>query len=560
MSADLLALVSAPPSSGVDLTALVGSSLRWVGPATQAAQRVADLETKLSPRWVWWSARTDAAATVRAGVLLRRCHDLAEVHRLLYGRWSAAPEDVWATAHGIPLDEVAQAPADDLFAVVDESPRLVGQDGLLRGDALSGRWLNTPERLIQWAEAALTCAAHQLGHPRSRAAPLTFATESATALLCLELERDGLPIDRSRLEALITKVAGERPLSLADEADRRRERDALVLAHAPGREGTDLRNPAAVKELLAGAGIEVPDTRKWILEPYAATSALVRSLLAWRAAERIATTYGWRWLDTHVGADDRLRGAWTACDGGAGRMTAEAGLHNLPVLLRPGVAAHARRVLVRADLGQIEPRILAAVSADRAFVEASAADDLYAPVAARLGVERPVAKIAVLAAMYGQRSGAAGEALAGLERAFPQAMAVLDAAYAAGLRGEPVLTHGGRLVHTRAGPSSPVPGSDPGVDRARGRFARNAVIQGAAAEFFKAWVALLRQRLRPLGAEVVLCLHDEVLVHAPAQHAEEVVGQLHASLSEVGRWWFPGVPVRFVADAGVLSRWSEAKG
>ena len=61
-----------------------------------------------------------------------------------------------------------------------------------------------------------------------------------------------------------------------------------------------------------------------------------------------------------------------------------------------------------ADLGQVEPRVLAAVSRDEAFAAATREDDLYAPVAQRLGVERSVAKIAVLAAMYGQRSGAAG--------------------------------------------------------------------------------------------------------------------------------------------------------
>ena len=86
-------------------------------------------------------------------------------------------------------------------------------------------------------------------------------------------------------------------------------------------------------------------------------------------------------------ADDRLRGSWTACDGAGGRMTADTGLHNLPAALRPGVAAHVGQVLVRADLGQIEPRVLAVVSGDRTFAEATRADDLYAPVAARLGVE-----------------------------------------------------------------------------------------------------------------------------------------------------------------------------
>lgn len=51
------------------------------------------------------------------------------------------------------------------------------------------------------------------------------------------------------------------------------------------------------------------------------------------------------------------------------------------------------------------------------------ADDLYAPVAAKLRVERSVAKIAILAAMYGQRSGAAGESLRDLQGAYPVAWA-----------------------------------------------------------------------------------------------------------------------------------------
>src|SRR5690606_8589670 len=158
-------------------------------------------------------------------------------------------------------------------------------------------------------------------------------------------------------------------------------------------------------------------------------------------------TYGWRWLDAHVGADDRLRGRWSACDGAAGRMTAENGLHNLPAALRPGVAAAPGHRFVRADLGQIEPRVLAAVSGDEAFMAATRAQDLYAPVAERLGVERSVAKVAVLAAMYGQRSGTAGEALAGLRRAYPIAMRLLEETAERGSRGESVTTFGGRAVH-----------------------------------------------------------------------------------------------------------------
>ena len=231
----------------------------------------------------------------------------------------------------------------------------------------------------------------------------------------------------------------------------------------------------------------MPDTRSWRLEPLRDAHPLVAALLTWRKAERIATTYGWSWLDRHVGTDGRLRGSWTGCDGAAGRMTASAGLHNLPAELRPAVAAEPGHVLVRADLGQVEPRVLAAVSGDQAFATAAAAEDLYAPVAARLGCDRPTAKVAVLAAMYGQTSGTAGEALRGLERAYPVAMTYLRAADERGRAGEDVRTYGGRLVRMW-----PLDEPTPPAVAARGRFARNAVVQGAAAELFKMWAVSVR--------------------------------------------------------------------
>jgi len=246
-------------------------------------------------------------------------------------------------------------------------------------------------------------------------------------------------------------------------------------------------------------------------------------------------------------------------------MTAQAGLHNLPAALRPAVAAHPGHVFVRADLGQIEPRVLAAVSGDPAFAEATLADDLYAPVAAKLRVERAVAKVAVLAAMYGQRSGAAGEALRDLQRAYPVAMGLLDDAYAAGLARRPLRTFGGRLIRLdqALAPEPGVPAGE-GWDAARGRFARNAIIQGAAAELFKAWAATVRHELVPLGGQIVLCLHDELLVHVRAEQADAAAEVVHRALADSSRRWVaagPGaVPVRFVADVCVVHRWDEAKG
>lgn len=558
------ALVVGPPAPGGPRAAVVHGDEVRTGPLDDVVGHVARLEAGGSPRWVWWSAAGDARPVVAAGVHLARAWDVAEAHRLLHGGMAAAPPLAWALAHGLSPADVPAAPGGDLFDLVgaEDLPadaELVDGRGHLRADHL--RWLEEPSHLVAWARAALEVA-HLQHDAAGRVSPRlvgTVASESAAALLCVELERDGLPLDRAVMEGLVAAAAGPRPVTEADERAARRERDARVLRHAPGREGTDLRNPVQVRELLAAVGVDVPNTRKWVLEPYRDVHPVVDALLTWRRDERIATTYGYRWLDTCVGPDDRLRGGWTACDGAAGRMTAENGLHNLPAALRPGVAAHPGHVLVRADLGQVEPRVLAVVSGDTAFAAATAADDLYAPVAARLGVERPVAKIAVLAAMYGQRSGAAGEALAGLERAYPVSMGLLDRAYAAGRRGEPLRTYGGRLVPTGRFLAARPPGTDPDLDAARGRFARNAVIQGSAAELFKAWAATVRATTRDLGARVVLCLHDELVLHVPEAAADEAVTRVDTALTDAARRWSGGAPVRFVADTSVVRRWSEAK-
>jgi DNA polymerase-1 len=385
-------------------------------------------------------------------------------------------------------------------------------------------------------------------------------SESAAELLAVELAAGGLPLDRPVAEALVAGHVGPRPADEAAATAARRARDDVVRSLVTGGSDVDLRNPAQVREMLAGIGFDVPDTRSWRLEPFRSAHPAVEALLTWRKSERIATTYGYSWLDRHVGPDGRLRGAWRGCDGAAGRMTAQAGLHNMPAELRPAVVAEPGYVFVRADLGQIEPRVLAAVSGDAALARATADPDLYSPVAARLGCDRPTAKVAVLAAMYGQTSGTAGQALQGLDRAYPVAMAYLRAADEEGKRGRTVHTYGGRAVPMWQLPE-PV---DPAVAAGRGRFARNAVVQGAAAELFKMWAVTVRAGLPAVAGdgtvgEIVLCLHDELLVHMPEAQADRVVALLHNALDQTGTRWATGSGVRFVADVSVVQRWSDAK-
>jgi DNA polymerase-1 len=211
-------------------------------------------------------------------------------------------------------------------------------------------------------------------------------------------------------------------------------------------------------------------------------------------------------------------------------------------------------VFVRADLGQIEPRVLAAVSGDQALVLAARADDLYAPVAAQLDLDRPTAKVAVLGAMYGQTTGHGAQALRRLNAAYPVAMAYLDAADRAGRAGRDLRSYGGRLIVL----SSTEPRSASRA-AAYGRYARNAMIQGAAAELFKMWAVTVRARCASLGARVVLCLHDELLVHCLRERGETVARIVEDCLGEAAQRWAPGSGVRFISDTTIVRSWSDAK-
>lgn len=547
-----------------------GRGIRW--DAGNAPREIERIEHDVGPRWVWWTQDT-ARLLVAAGIRPARCWDLDAVHRLVHGGWRAGPARAWAGAHGLDTDTLPTIGPADLFSAAADGAGAdpddpIRSDGHLDPTWVDGGWRDHHDRLERWAALALEVYRLQTRHldelTDRRAAPATARSESAATLLCAELEHDGVPVDVAEAERIIAKFIGPRPRDAVDERRLAAERDDLVLAHLPPglRDGVDLRNPANVKSLLRRAGIEVDDTRAWRLERLRREHPVVDVLLTWRKAERIATTFGYRWLDEHVDNDGRLRGTWSGSDGAAGRMTATAGLHNLPGDLRPAIVANPGRAFVRADLGQIEPRILAAVSGDEALATATFDADMYAPVAQRLGVSRDIAKVAVLGAMYGQTTGHGAAALRGLDAAYPVAMGYLTNAARSAEAGNDLRTRGGRLVRMSGG-------DDPDADErdvrsraaARGRYGRNAMVQGAAAEFFKTWAVIVRARLPP-NTEIVLCLHDELLVHVPTDVAARVATLVEEALQETAHRWQQNDlrgSVRFVADTSTIARWSDAK-
>lgn len=522
------------------------------------------VEIAFRPRWIVWGSET-TTLLVEAGLRVAKCWHIAAVQRLLVGGWRMDEGRAWAHLHELSVDELPAAAAIDLFTAPDhgEPDEALRSDGYLKPEWMAKDFEWTANRLARWAQLAAEAAERQgallagLGdRPKARE---VARSESAAELLCAELSADGLPMDRSAAEAIVASFVGPRPRTELEAVEQRRARDADVLRHSSN-PGCDLRNPAQVKSLLRGIGVEVPDTRAWRLEAIRHSHPLIEALLEWRKAERMATTFGYGWLDDNLGVDGRLRGEWSGCDGAAGRMTASAGLHNMPAHLRSAVIAESGHVFVRADLGQIEPRILAAVSGDHALAAATVEDDMYLPVAEQLGVDRATAKVAVLGAMYGQTTGHGAVALRGLESAYPVAMRYLTEADLAGQVGRDIRTYGGRLIRMGSGNETELADRDKrSRAAAQGRYGRNAMVQGAAAEFFKMWAATLRARAERLDARIVLCLHDELLVHAPIDRGNAVADLMVECLAEAALRWAPSDAVRFIADISVIERWSDAK-
>ena len=331
---DLVGLVISP-ALGLGL-ATADRSWSVAGPGLAAGVGRAD--EALRPRWVLWSGQT-AAHLVADGVRLATCWDISAAHRLLFGGWRADPGWAWASLHGLTGTMPAAGPLD-LFGMGEgDASDPVAPDGHLRPEWVSDGWSDSPERIARWAALALSVAGQQQAALADR--PMAVATarcESTAELLCAELCMDGLPMDRTVAEQVLASFIGPRPRGEAEAAALRAARDAGVLRHVPAGVTTDLRSPAQVRSLLAQVGVDVPDTRAWRLREMRDTHPLVGALLEWRRAERIATTYGYAWLDAHLGADSRLRGEWSGSDGAAGRITASAGLHNMP-----GRAALGRR-------------------------------------------------------------------------------------------------------------------------------------------------------------------------------------------------------------------------
>jgi DNA polymerase-1 len=513
-------------------------------------------------RWVWDDTARWYPAVLAAGGRVGRCVDLRLGRRVLRAALAA---------RGSAL---AGRPADALDAPVAE-PRVVRPtQAQLFDDALFTAAVPDDE-VDPVAEFRAQLAA-VAGSSAPGALRLLLTAESAGALVAAEMLHAGLPWRADVHERLLEDALGPRvPYGVRP---RRLEEIAAVVRERLDDPGLNPDSPADVLKSLRRAGLMVTSTRKWELQEI--EHPVIEPLLEYKRLARLLTANGWTWLDDWI-RDGRFHPKYVVGGVVTGRWAADGGgAMQLPKGIRGAVIADPGWKLVVADAAQLEPRVLAAMSGDRAMAAAGDGRDLYDGVVASGAVEtRQQAKVAMLGAMYGATQGEGGRLVPRLVRAFPQALDMVERAARAGERGEPVTTLLGRTspvpddswfeARNQAYTVEGTPAMQRAVEsRARswGRFTRNFVVQGTAAEWALAWMGSLRSRLLARfpgavtdGPHLVFFVHDEIVVHAPAEHAEWVAQQIREAAVDAGRLLFQDFPVTFPLSVGVVGAYSEAK-
>ncbi|MFF9364089.1 bifunctional 3'-5' exonuclease/DNA polymerase [Streptomyces griseoluteus] len=505
-------------------------------------------------RWVWRSTAEVYPRLLATGVRVERCYDVEDAETLLLGHEGR---------HGEPRSAAAALARLRGGPVPPDPPQRAAEPG-----AQSSLFEPTGTRM-PLTDLLEVYAEQQRRHERTahpdRMRLLTSA-ESAGMLVAAEMNHAGLPWRADVHRALLTDLLGERyagggePRRLAELADE-------VSAAFGHRVRPDL--PADVIRAFARAGIKVGSTRRWELR--SVDHPAVAPLLEYKRLYRIWVAHGWSWLRDWV-REGRFRPEFHAGGTVTGRwVTNGGGALQIPKVIRRAVVADPGWRLVVADAAQMEPRVLAAISRDPGLMEvASREGDLYQAVSDRtFSGDRDQAKLAVLGAVYGQTAGDGLKNLAALRRRYPKAVAYVDEAARAGEEGRLVRTWLGRTCPPATGTGADaaeeagIPlGEERGetsADRGRGRFARNFVVQGSAADWALLLLAALRRACVGLAAELVFFQHDEVIVHCPAEEAEQVAEAIREASALAARLTFGDTPVRFPFSTAVVECYADAK-
>ncbi|QSZ51118.1 bifunctional 3'-5' exonuclease/DNA polymerase [Arthrobacter sp. D5-1] len=517
------------------------------------------------PRWVWHRATDWYPELLAHGVELERCHDLALSGAILAHSEFTAHTDYARHAIKLTQDDDTGPPR-----ALQPPPPPADQGALFEDLSPSNPKAGLAELREEFSAQQHAVAQVTTDEQRKQRLQLLLAAESACAIIAVEMQHAGVPWREELHQQILADVLGPRP----PMGHRPPALEALCaeLRHILNSPTLNPDSPQDLMRALHRNGIEVKSTRQWELQE--SKHPAIQPLLAYKKLSRLHTANGWAWLDAWV-RDGRFHPEYVVGGVVSGRWASRGGgALQIPRNIRGAVHANPGHKLIVADASQLEPRVLVALAQDTKMAEAARDKDLYAGIAAQgFGGDRAKAKIALLGAIYGATTGESGRLMPQLTRTYPRAVGFVEQAAREG--------EGGRTVTTRLGRSSPPPSAGwlrsqqsttaeeqrraDNLARSRGRFTRNFVVQGSAAEWAACWLAELRRRLRAMRAEgspsgeLVFFLHDEVMVHAPDDAVEACIQAIEEAAAAAKELMFGRIPVEFPVSVAVVESYDKAK-
>ncbi|MEX1024749.1 MAG: DNA polymerase I [Planctomycetota bacterium] len=398
------------------------------------------------------------------------------------------------------------------------------------------------------------------------------------------MEQRGIRLDTKKLELL------------GQELEKDHVRLVRVVQELAG-ENVNVASPKALGEVLFEklriqdeAGVKRPKRTKtaWAtdaetLQTNYGEVEIVRTILETREVSKLRNTYVDS-LPSYVNpATGRVHCSFSQVSAATGRLaSSEPNLQNIPIRTERGrrirdafVArepdARGRWCLVAADYSQIELRVLAHLSKDRHLIRAfEEGQDIHAATACRIfDVEpfaitremRSQAKVVNFGLLYGM-----GPQRLARETGFsvPEARKFIERYFASfpTVKGwmESVLEEARRTgaVETLLGRRRRIRDIDSANSRLRSlaeNAAVNTPVQGSAADIIKRAMIDLEATLTdsPLAAELLLQVHDELVLECPVQELDETIAVVRAAMENA-----VVLEVPLVVEFGHGDTWLEA--
>jgi len=411
-----------------------------------------------------------------------------------------------------------------------------GGDGPTMGDLAPGA---VSDYACEDADVTLRLYEHL--RPEATRAGLLKALEDSEEPLVpvlIEMEAEGVRIDRSVLD------------EYSKELDRELLQLELSIRELAGG-GFNLNSPKQLGEVLFDRLKLDPDaartstgqyaTNEDVLQKLVGRHPIIEKILDYRAASKLKSTYVDKLPECINPATGRVHTTFSQAVTETGRLaSSDPNLQNIPIRTERGrrirasfVARDDNHVLVSADYSQVELRVAASLSRDKAMLDAFAAGaDIHAATAARVYDVEPLfvtpemrerCKMVNFGIIYGMSAFGlaqrlnlprkqAGELIEayferypGIRRYMEQS---IDDARARGYA---------RTVLGRRRYLRDINSRNATARQAAERFAINTPVQGTAADLIKLAMVRVAREIKAAGmkSRLVLQIHDELLFDVP---------------------------------------------